>query len=145
MKISRMEYTTEGIHITADLWGIESSIIENNLLLIDLAKIAAKISGATIVSVQFKEFQPMGMTVVILLSESHLSIHSYPEKSFIAVDCYTCGGKVDPEAAINNLISRLNPIKVYVRKLKRGTGSICDMPIKSNNFNGSTLKRHTYD
>ncbi len=129
-----MEYTTEGIHITADLWGIEPSIIENNLSLIELAKNAAKISGATIVSVQFKEFQPMGMTVVILLSESHLSIHSYPEKSFIAVDCYTCGGKVDPEAAINNLISRLNPIKVYVRKLKRGTGSICDLPIKLNNL-----------
>lgn len=127
-----MEYTTEGIHITADLWSIEPSLIEDHLLLIALAKNAAEMSGATIISVQFKEFHPHGMTIVILLAESHLSIHTYPEKSFIAIDCYTCGDKVDPEIAIHTIISRLNPIKVYIRKLKRGTGSICDLPVKMN-------------
>lgn len=125
-----MKYTTEGIHITADLWSIDPSIIKNNVLLAALAKNAAKMSGATIVSAQCKEFQPYGMTAVILLSESHLSIHSYPEKSFIAIDCYTCGEKTDPELAIHHFISSLKPLKAYVRKLKRGAGMIRDMPIK---------------
>jgi S-adenosylmethionine decarboxylase len=51
---------------------------------------------AQVLSVIDKKFDPNGCTILILLSESHLSIHTYPEEEFAAIDCYTCGKDVDP-------------------------------------------------
>ena len=59
-----------------------------------------------------------------MLSESHLSIHTYPERGFAAIDCYTCGETVDPQAAIDYLVSVLRPDKTYAKKLVRGVGEI---------------------
>ncbi|PCK70757.1 S-adenosylmethionine decarboxylase proenzyme-like protein [Paenibacillus larvae subsp. larvae B-3650] len=83
---------------------------------------AAEVCGATVLSVQSKQFEPQGATVLVLLSESHLSIHTYPERGFAALDCYTCGETVDPGLAIDYMVSVLKPEKVYAKKLVRGMG-----------------------
>ncbi|MDF2723697.1 MAG: S-adenosylmethionine decarboxylase, partial [Paenibacillus sp.] len=75
-------------------------------------------------SVQAKQFEPQGATVLVLLSESHISIHTYPEKGFAALDCYTCGETVDPQAAIDYLVSVLKPTRTYAKKLIRGLGEL---------------------
>ncbi len=85
---------------------------------------AAEVCGATVLSVQAKQFEPQGATVLVLLSESHISIHTYPEKGFAALDCYTCGETVDPQAAIDYLVSVLKPEKTYAKKLIRGVGEM---------------------
>ncbi|HEX7056262.1 MAG TPA: adenosylmethionine decarboxylase, partial [Bacilli bacterium] len=91
---------------------------------------AAEASGATVLSVQSKQFEPQGATVLVMLSESHLSIHTYPEKGFAAIDCYTCGETVDPQVAVDCLVSVLKPEKVYAKKLIRGLGEIqVDSPV----------------
>lgn len=59
-----------------------------------------------------------------MLSESHLSIHTYPEKGFAAIDCYTCGETVDPQVAVDHLVAVLKPSKTYAKKLVRGLGEI---------------------
>ena len=59
--------------------------------LIDLLENAAAASGATVVQTIFKKFEPQGVTVICLLSESHISIHTWPEEGKAAVDVYTCG------------------------------------------------------
>jgi S-adenosylmethionine decarboxylase len=119
-----MEYSTFGRHVAVDAWGIDFNLIDKAEFLQGHMVEAAKKSGATVLSVQAQQFEPQGATVLVLLSESHLSIHTYPEKGFAALDCYTCGDTVDPEVAINYLLSVLKPGTVYPKLLKRGEGQI---------------------
>jgi len=118
------EYSTFGRHCAVDAWGIDFDLINNADFLKDRMVEAAEESGATVLSVQYKQFEPQGATVLVLLSESHLSIHTYPEKGFAALDCYTCGDTVDPEVAINYLMKVLKPQTAYPKLLKRGEGPI---------------------
>lgn len=118
------EYSTFGRHCAVDAWGIDFELINNAEFLKARMVEAAEKSGAHVLSVQYKQFEPQGATVLVLLSESHLSIHTYPEKGFAAMDCYTCGDTVDPEVAINYLLEILKPETAYPKLLKRGEGPI---------------------
>lgn len=114
------EYSTFGRHVTADMWGLKFDLLENEVFMEDIMTEAAKLSGATVVGYTKKKFQPFGLTAFVVLSESHLSVHTYPERGFAAFDCYTCGTP-DPEIAINHLIEKLSPIHVQKMIIKRGT------------------------
>lgn len=119
-----MEYSTFGRHVAVDAWGIRYDLLNDADWLQDQLVEAAEISGATVLSVQSKQFEPQGATVLVMLSESHLSIHTYPEKGFAAIDCYTCGETVDPQSAVNRLMEVLKPERVHAKKLIRGLGEI---------------------
>ncbi|MCD1260138.1 adenosylmethionine decarboxylase [Paenibacillus athensensis] len=119
-----MEYSTYGRHVALDAWGIEfDRLNEVNELTRRMVQ-AAEGSGATILSVQGKQFEPQGVTVLVLLSESHLSIHTYPEKGFAALDCYTCGETVDPRQALEAMLAYLQPEAVHHAQLIRGMGAL---------------------
>ncbi|ARO63155.1 S-adenosylmethionine decarboxylase proenzyme 2 [Bacillus cereus] len=75
-----MEYSTFGKHIIVDLWGVDFSLLDDMQFLEYHLVTAADYSGAHVLNVSKKEFQPYGVTVLVLLSESHLSIHTYPEQ-----------------------------------------------------------------
>ncbi|ASR49880.1 adenosylmethionine decarboxylase [Paenibacillus kribbensis] len=119
-----MEYSTFGRHVAVDTWGVEFELLNNAQFLETQLVEAAEACGATVMSVQSKQFEPQGATVLVLLSESHLSIHTYPERGFAAIDCYTCGETVDPQLAIDYLVSVLKPEKTYAKKLIRGLGEL---------------------
>jgi S-adenosylmethionine decarboxylase len=119
-----MEYSTFGRHVAVDTWGVNFELLNNAEWLQAQMVEAAEISGATVLSVQGKQFEPQGATVLVLLSESHLSIHTYPEKGFAAIDCYTCGETVDPQLAIDYLVSVLKPSSTHAKKLIRGLGEL---------------------
>ncbi|GAB6991426.1 adenosylmethionine decarboxylase [Paenibacillus pini] len=119
-----MEYSTFGRHVAVDTWGVDFDKLNNAEFLQAQMVDAAEACGATVMSVQSKQFEPQGATVLVLLSESHLSIHTYPERGFAAIDCYTCGETVDPQLAIDYLVSVLKPEKTYAKKLVRGLGEM---------------------
>ncbi|WP_025028186.1 adenosylmethionine decarboxylase [Caldalkalibacillus mannanilyticus] len=119
-----MEYSTFGRHIAIDTWGVDFNLLNSAEKLQHHMIEAAEACGATVLSVQAKQFDPQGATVLVLLSESHLSIHTYPEKGFAALDCYTCGETVDPEVAIDFMVKVLQPKKAYARKIIRGVGEL---------------------
>jgi S-adenosylmethionine decarboxylase len=119
-----VEYSTFGRHIAIDVWGVDFERLNSAEYLTNHMVEAAEACGATVLSVQSKQFEPQGATVLVLLSESHLSIHTYPEKGFAALDCYTCGETVDPQIAIDYMVSILQPEKYYVKKLVRGVGEM---------------------
>ncbi|ALS26970.1 adenosylmethionine decarboxylase [Paenibacillus cisolokensis] len=119
-----MEYSTFGRHVAVDAWGVDFDLLNNAEMLQAHMVEAAEACGATVLSVQAKQFEPQGATVLVLLSESHLSIHTYPEKGFAALDCYTCGETVDPQLAIDYMMSVLKPEKVHAKKLVRGIGEL---------------------
>ncbi|OZB91126.1 adenosylmethionine decarboxylase [Paenibacillus sp. XY044] len=119
-----MEYSTFGRHVAVDTWGVDFDMLNDAEFLQAQMVEAAEACGATVMSVQSKQFEPQGATVLVLLSESHLSIHTYPERGFAAIDCYTCGETVDPQLAIDYLVSVLKPEKTYAKKLVRGLGEL---------------------
>ncbi|GAB6929337.1 S-adenosylmethionine decarboxylase proenzyme [Paenibacillus sp. JCM 10914] len=119
-----MEYSTFGRHVAVDTWGVDFERLNSAEYLQAQMVEAAEACGATVLSVQSKQFEPQGATVLVLLSESHLSIHTYPERGFAAIDCYTCGDTVDPQLAIDYLVSALKPEKCYAKKLVRGLGEM---------------------
>lgn len=119
-----MEYSTFGRHVAVDAWGVDFHKLNDVAYLQSQLIEAAEASNACVLSVQSKQFEPQGATVLLLLAESHLSIHTYPEKGFAAIDCYTCGDTVDPQLAISYLVDVLQPQATYAKKLVRGVGEI---------------------
>lgn len=91
-----------------DLQGIEQSMNE-----------AAHVSGATIVQSVFHMFSPYGVSGVVVVSESHLAIHTWPEYGYAAVDYFSCG-PVDCEAAIRYLEGVFAAEHVEMREVQRG-------------------------
>ncbi|CEH32133.1 S-adenosylmethionine decarboxylase proenzyme (Ado MetDC) (SAMDC) [Aneurinibacillus migulanus] len=120
----KMEYSTFGRHVAIDVWGVEFERLNSAEFLKNHMVEAAEACGATVLSVQAQQFEPQGATVLVMLSESHISIHTYPERGFAALDCYTCGETVDPQIAIDYMVSVLQPEKFYVKKLIRGVGEL---------------------
>jgi S-adenosylmethionine decarboxylase len=119
-----VEYSTYGRHIVVDVWGVNFSLLDHVDFLQQSMIEAAEKSRATVLSVTNKKFDPSGCTILILLSESHLSIHTYPEKEFAAIDCYTCGNQIDPNIAVNYLIDILKPKNMNMKTLIRGLKEI---------------------
>lgn len=119
-----MEYSTFGRHVAIDVWGVDFALLNSAEFLKNHMVEAAEACGATVLSVQAQQFEPQGATVLVMLSESHISIHTYPERGFAALDCYTCGETVDPQIAIDYMVSILKPEKYYAKKLIRGVGEM---------------------
>ena len=80
--------------------------MDDERCLIDLLENAAVASGATVIQTISKKFEPQGVTVVCLLSESHISIHTWPEEGKAAVDVYTCGD-CNPKIGCDIIIKQL--------------------------------------
>jgi S-adenosylmethionine decarboxylase len=80
-----------GKHYLLNLYGCPFHLLNDEKCLIDLLEYAAIVSGATVIQTISKKFEPQGVTVICLLAESHISIHTWPEDGKAAVDCYTCG------------------------------------------------------
>lgn len=123
-----MSFSTFGRHVTMDLREVSFEKLDNVEYLRSIMVEAVDRSGATIVGESFIRFHPQGVTGVLVLSESHLSIHTYPEEGFAAIDCYTCGTTVDPEIACDYLKAVLGGRVAGYRALRRGTGQIEDLP-----------------
>lgn len=119
-----LEFSTFGRHVAMDAWGVDFQKLNDVEYLTEHLQKAAKACGATVLSVQKQQFDPQGATVLVMLSESHLSIHTYPEKGFAALDCYTCGHTVDPVIAIEYMLEVLQPSKAYSKVLRRGDGPV---------------------
>jgi S-adenosylmethionine decarboxylase len=80
-----------GKHYLLNLYGCSYDLLNNEEYLINLLENAAIATGATVVQIISKKFSPQGVTVLILLAESHISIHTWPEKGEAAADIFTCG------------------------------------------------------
>jgi S-adenosylmethionine decarboxylase len=82
---------------------------------------AVSVSGVTLLKLQLHHFGPdKGVTGVALLAESHISIHTWPERQYAAVDIFMCGSTSHPEKALAALETALAPRRVRVRRFERG-------------------------
>ncbi len=111
---------TLGLHILADLHGINPDLIDRVEDIKHLLETAVRVAGLTKISSHYYQFQPHGATGVILLAESHISIHTWPEHGLATVDVYTCGDPSKAYKAMEYIISTLDPTRIDKQVHERG-------------------------
>ena len=84
---------------------------------------AAKLANATVLNLISNKFEPQGVTAIALLSESHISIHTWPESNYSAIDIFTCGQNMMPEIACKYLIDALKAKEHILRVIERNPPS----------------------
>ncbi len=111
---------TLGTHLILDLHGCPPSRLDDPELISRVLMKAVKDSGATLIKPFFHQFAPQGVSGVMVIAESHFSIHTWPEYGYAAVDMFTCGETVDMEAAEAIICEGLGAAKVLRCEVERG-------------------------
>ena len=115
------EHPAEGKHLIIDLHDCKNSFSTDDPRLTEnLLRKIAKIVGASDLEYSYHSFKPYGITATLILSESHISIHTYPEEKKIFVDIFTCGDVCNPLNSIDILKDFFEPQRVFSRLIKRG-------------------------
>ncbi len=112
-----------GRHLIVEYSDCERDILDNLDRLEAEMKDAARKAGATIVRSVFHRYNPQGLSGVVVIAESHMSIHTWPEYGYAAVDFFTCGDSVDPYLAFEHMKTRLGARNAQVSEIKRGIPS----------------------
>ena len=107
-----------GIHLIVEFWGGKK--IEDPKKFEEILVGAAKAARATVLKVNTHKFLPHGVTGVVLLSESHITFHTWPEFEYLALDIFTCGKKCNPYKALEYFKEKIKPKNVQVMEIKRG-------------------------
>jgi S-adenosylmethionine decarboxylase len=81
---------------------------------------AARRAQATIVDVVFHEFNPFGISGVVVIAESHLAVHTWPEYGYAAVDVFSCGDTLQPRVAVDYLVEQFGAGRTSVVEVQRG-------------------------
>ena len=109
-----------GRHILVEFLGCSSAIL-NDVILIEKAMVeAAKAADATVINSTFHHFSPYGVSGVVVIQESHLAVHAWPEYQYAAVDIFTCGNQVQPWVAYDYLKTAFEAKHGSSMELKRG-------------------------
>jgi S-adenosylmethionine decarboxylase proenzyme len=110
---------TSARHFLVELFGCDPKPLNDEKALRALLRAGAEAAGARVVTEVFHPFAPHGVTGVVVIEESHLSIHTWPESGYAAVDFFTCGD-VRPAQAIELLTRELQATRVEVLEIVRG-------------------------
>jgi len=124
-----------GTHLILDLWGLDPDLDADRVR--KVMREAALQAGATILHDNFHDFdgrdgQPGGFTGVLVLAESHMSIHTWPEADYAAIDIFTCGESAQPHRACEFLVRRFGARTHTLKILSRGAGTIEGAPEHDN-------------
>jgi S-adenosylmethionine decarboxylase len=109
-----------GKHLLLDLKDCNREVLDDLNFLQNALVSAAEEAGATVVGKHFHRFAPQGVSGAVLIAESHLSLHTWPEYGYAAVDIFTCGDSVNSELAADLLIKSLESKDASVMEIKRG-------------------------
>ncbi len=116
-----------GDHLLIELYDCDTNPINDVIKIEELMLEAVKISGATTLNSAFHKFSPHGVSGVVVISESHFSIHTWPEYGYCALDIFTCCNEIKSEKALDFLKEELRAGSISVTEVKRG---ILDFPVK---------------
>lgn len=109
-----------GDHIICEAELCDVDILNNDIEMTNIMLMSAIKSGAGVLGHITHKFTPQGVTVVVGLSESHVTIHSWPETGEATVDCYTCGDKVNTRKMIDMIVEGIKSKKYHIKKFDRG-------------------------
>ncbi|MDE0771732.1 MAG: adenosylmethionine decarboxylase [Salibacteraceae bacterium] len=110
-----------GLHILMEFYDCSPTVLDDEKRLEELMLEAAEKASATIIKSVFHKFSPQGVTGVVVVAESHLAIHTWPENQYAAVDFFTCNDKMDHEKAQLHLKNGLLSNREVIKLVARGT------------------------
>ncbi len=124
-----------GTHLLVELRNCNSKLLNDLKKVEDILVAAAKEAHATVIESKFHKFSPFGISGVVVIAESHLTIHTWPEYGYAAVDVFTCGDVLKPEVAANFLIDKFQSKSPSIVEVKRGLlsrdGRLPHKPLKN--------------
>ncbi len=109
----------KGVHYIVEVSGCDDTIT-NVARLQDILVEAANRAHAQVWSVSFNRFPPNGVSGVVVISESHLSVHTWPEVNYMALDIYTCGAHTEPMVAVNYVLEQVKAKHIHITEITRG-------------------------
>lgn len=109
-----------GRHVLLEAYGCKVEVLDNVKSVEKAMVDGALAAGAEVREVAFHKFSPQGVSGVVVISESHLAIHTWPELGYAAIDVFTCGESVNPWDAVNYLIEAFGAKSVTANEIKRG-------------------------
>jgi S-adenosylmethionine decarboxylase len=109
-----------GRHVLAEIYDCSAEILNDIKSVEKIMVRAALVAGAEIREVAFHKFSPQGVSGVVVISESHLAIHTWPELGYAAVDVFTCGESVDPWVSCNYIKREFAAQRMEATEIKRG-------------------------
>ena len=110
-----------GKQIMVELYGCNSEKLNNQSFISESMTEAAIKAKATIVQKYFHEFSPYGISGTIVIAESHINIHTWPEHHYAAIDIFTCGDDLKPEEAAEYLKSAFEAVEMETKNYTRGS------------------------
>jgi S-adenosylmethionine decarboxylase proenzyme len=118
------EHPTLGAQIVLDLYDCETPHLDD-LPWMELTMLnAARAARATIVESVFHRFSPWGISGMVIISESHLAVHAWPERRYAAIDVFTCGDTIQPDVAVRYLVKAFGSRRPVERSLTRGDDAL---------------------
>jgi len=109
-----------GKHLLVELNNCDHKILNDIKFIKEVMLSAADASGATVLGESFHQFSPQGVSGVLIIAESHLTIHTWPEHGYAGADIFTCGTRVQPEKAAEIIIARMKPKTHSIIQISRG-------------------------
>lgn len=120
MILKPSSYNRLGRHTIVEIWGINHNLLRDHEMLKQLFIESCIEAGATVLHSHFHKFgEDGGITGVVVLAESHASVHTWPEYGYAAVDVFMCGN-CDPRIAVENIRKKLNGEVIDCITLQRG-------------------------
>ncbi len=115
-----MTHSATGIHCILELYGCPFDLLNDEDFLRQAVRQAARVADSSLLQLTSHSFSPQGVTALGLLAESHISIHTWPEKGYAAADVFTCGQRCKPEDACKFLVGHLKAARHNLSVLSRG-------------------------
>ncbi len=109
-----------GRHLLLELKDCNPDVVNDMDFLKDTLREAAEKAGATVVNEAFYKFTPYGISGVVIIAESHLFVHTWPEYDYAAVDIFTCGTSIRPEKAAEFIVQKLGSKNPSLLEIRRG-------------------------
>ena len=109
-----------GRHVLAELTGCPAVVLNDPAGLEKCFRRCAEEGGATLVSSHFHHFSPQGVSGVVVIAESHVTVHTWPEHGYAAVDLFYCGGTIYVDRAIEELRQQFKPKRMKFLVVRRG-------------------------
>ena len=113
------KFSHQSKHLLLELYRCDCEKLNDESFLRCTLNRAAKLANATVLNLISNKFEPQGVTAIALLAESHISIHTWPESNYSAIDIFTCGQKMLPEFASKYLIEALKAEEHSLRIIER--------------------------
>ncbi len=121
-----------GKHLLMELEGCDRNTLNDVDALREALLTAADLAGATVLGDSFHRFSPHGISGVVVIAESHLFVHTWPEYGYAAADIFTCGTSVQPEVAAEKLVELLGAEEHTVMEIERGKAAVARKSIAEN-------------